>query len=302
MWRVTSEDACLDALRSAAEQLGESPTKAQYEDLGLTPASATIIRTVGGWNEAKERAGLTTNTARGSRVGPKPEKVNATDEEWAAMSVDQRWHYRNRDWNTQRTLNRRRRLREWLRTHKSSLGCSTCEVDDPACLDFHHVRGEKERAVTGMVTYGYAAADIHAELQKCRVLCANCHRTAHLDELTVPEPLDFEMPLSDVEGVLGIGEAVSPEASLTKRERLQAWTAAYRHHHDCRRCGEAEPRRLQFHHPDPDEKIDGVGRMIADSAPETDVIAEVERCVLLCANCHRIEHDTGRPPSRSDRI
>ncbi|WP_394295529.1 homing endonuclease associated repeat-containing protein [Natrialba chahannaoensis] len=55
---MTTEDECIEALREAAERLGESPTKAQYEEIGLTPASATIIRTCGGWNDAKERAGL----------------------------------------------------------------------------------------------------------------------------------------------------------------------------------------------------------------------------------------------------
>ncbi|ELY90615.1 hypothetical protein C483_11161 [Natrialba hulunbeirensis JCM 10989] len=45
---MTTEDECIEALREAAERLGESPTKAQYEELGLTPASATIIRTCGG--------------------------------------------------------------------------------------------------------------------------------------------------------------------------------------------------------------------------------------------------------------
>jgi hypothetical protein len=46
MQRTKTE--CLAALRRAAERLGKSPTKAEYEKLGLTPASATIIRTVGG--------------------------------------------------------------------------------------------------------------------------------------------------------------------------------------------------------------------------------------------------------------
>jgi len=43
-----TETECLDALREAAERLGESPTKAAYEGLGLTPSSSTIIRVVGG--------------------------------------------------------------------------------------------------------------------------------------------------------------------------------------------------------------------------------------------------------------
>ena len=39
---MTTEDDCIRALREAADRLGESPSKAAYEDLGLTPASATI--------------------------------------------------------------------------------------------------------------------------------------------------------------------------------------------------------------------------------------------------------------------
>lgn len=42
---MTTKAECLEALQRAAERLEESPTKAQYEELGLTPASATIIRT-----------------------------------------------------------------------------------------------------------------------------------------------------------------------------------------------------------------------------------------------------------------
>jgi hypothetical protein len=49
----TSESECLDALREAAERLGESPTKQQYEDLGLRPAASTVIRVVGGGTRPK---------------------------------------------------------------------------------------------------------------------------------------------------------------------------------------------------------------------------------------------------------
>jgi hypothetical protein len=176
---MTTEQECLDALREAAAHLGESPSKVQYEDLGLTPASATIIRVCGGWNAAKKRADLETVASRGSRVGPKPDDVDFSDDEWAAMSVDQRWHYRNREVNAQRSLDRRRRLRDWLDTHRATLGCARCGETDPACLDFHHVRGEKVGSIGQMVTNGYSAADLHAEIQKCEVLCANCHRKEH---------------------------------------------------------------------------------------------------------------------------
>jgi hypothetical protein len=42
-----SEAECLEALQEAADVLGESPTKQQYEELGLTPAASTILRVIG---------------------------------------------------------------------------------------------------------------------------------------------------------------------------------------------------------------------------------------------------------------
>ena len=85
----TTEAECLETLREAAERLGESPTKAEYEDPGLRPASATIIRAVGGWNEAKEKAGLDTNPSMGTRVQPNPDHVTVPeDSEWNELSVD----------------------------------------------------------------------------------------------------------------------------------------------------------------------------------------------------------------------
>ena len=42
----TSESECIESLQEAAEILGESPTSAQYADLGLTPAQGTIQRVI----------------------------------------------------------------------------------------------------------------------------------------------------------------------------------------------------------------------------------------------------------------
>jgi hypothetical protein len=44
---VTTTDECLDALRRATEVLGESPTKAEYRELSITPSASTIVRILG---------------------------------------------------------------------------------------------------------------------------------------------------------------------------------------------------------------------------------------------------------------
>lgn len=278
---ATTERECLESLREAAERLGESPTKEQYEQLGLTPAASTILRAVGGWNEAKERAGLATNASRGSRVDSKPEDVELPDGEvWGDLSQDQRWHYRNAEYNAERTSRRRQRLRAWVNDRKRERGCADCGESDPACLDFHHRDdAEKEMAVTDMITHGYGREALREEFEKCDVLCANCHRKRH----------DRRPAVVDRDG--------DPESN---RDRLRAWSYEYRDDRGCRRCSEDAPSCLQFHHPDPDEKSAGVGQLISDGADESEVRAEVDRCVVLCANCHRREHFDPPTDERND--
>ena len=65
---------------------------------------------------------------------------------------------------------------------KSSLKCTKCGFSHIAALDFHHVNPtEKENLVSKMVANGCYAAAME-EVQKCIVLCANCHRIHHYEE------------------------------------------------------------------------------------------------------------------------
>lgn len=255
---MATEEACLEALRRAADELDESPTKAQYEDLGLTPASATIIRTIGGWNAAKERAGLATEPSTGSRTLPKPDDVDLpSGTAWEELSVNQRWHYRNVERNTERTLSRRSGLRSWLNGKKRDRGCSRCDVDTPTCLDFHHRDGETKRIAVGrMITFGYGKGALRKEIRKCTLLCANCHRKLHY---TPP-----------------------------KRERRR-WVHERKRTEGCERCGESAPASLDFHHTT-DRKEAAVARLISDDRSRERIRTEIERCTVLCANCHRREH------------
>lgn len=62
----------------------------------------------------------------------------------------------------------------------------------------------------------------------------------------------------------------------------------------CQKCGFDHPSALQFHHRDPKTKSFGITAKEL-SAPkkrpwDTVIVPELEKCDLLCANCHFLEH------------
>jgi len=58
---------------------------------------------------------------------------------------------------------------------KLDRGCADCGYKDhPAALDFDHVTGEKLFEIGPAATRSWES--IEAEIEKCEVVCANCHR------------------------------------------------------------------------------------------------------------------------------
>jgi hypothetical protein len=281
----TSPEECIDALREAAERVGESPSRTQYEELGLSPSSTTISRVVGSWSEAKERADLeqlTGGERGGSSIQPKPDGVQIPEgTTWEELTPQQRWYYRNRTHRIECKEERRRQLQEWFRRYKrEQLCCELCGEEAAPCLDLHHT-GTKEIGVSQMVNHGYSRERIRSEIADCMVLCANCHRKGH-----ARREAGIDLP----------PEADSPTDSTRPGRPQRARVTRYKRDSDgCRRCDEDDPSCLDFHHPD--EKEASVGRMVANRRPIPEILAEIERCELLCANCHRREHYEAPQPA-----
>ena len=279
----TTEADCLDALRRAAERLGESPTKAQYEGLDIRPSSTTIRRVVGGWNEAKERAGLGTysqDDGGGTEIRPKPDSVTIPDgEDWEDLTPQQRWYYKNRGHRIETKERRRLELRAWFtRLKRGRFACERCGEDRPAALDFHHP-DSKDIGVSQMVNHGYSKRRIREEIDRCVVLCANCHRTKHRE--ASPSAIHGEQRRQRTRG----SEPPDPDV----REKRRSWVMRHKRESDgCARCDVSDPICLDFHHPA--AKTAGISRMLSQRYPLEAIRREVDDCVLLCANCHRVEH------------
>ena len=73
-----------------------------------------------------------------------------------------------------------------------------------------------------------------------------------------------------------------------KRKKL----AEYKKTLKCENCGENHPATLDFHHPDPNKKDMAVSKMIAAKKKWEDIEKEINKCMVLCANCHRKLHYT----------
>lgn len=70
----------------------------------------------------------------------------------------------------------RERLRERLFEYLTWKRCIDCGESDPLVLEFAHVRGEKENAVIEILTRTTKWEKVVAEIKKCKIRCANCHR------------------------------------------------------------------------------------------------------------------------------
>ncbi len=86
-----------------------------------------------------------------------------------------------------------------------------------------------------------------------------------------------------------IGEQRNQERLRRKLELLRLLGGA------CVDCGyNGHPQALDFDHQDPTEKTAGVGQLLSNASSWECVLAEAEKCVIRCANCHRIKTDNDR--------
>jgi hypothetical protein len=68
------------------------------------------------------------------------------------------------------------------------------------------------------------------------------------------------------------------------------WFFDYKKNLACMECGANHPAVLDFHHTDPSQKIADIAKMVAQLLSKDTIKKEIDKCVVLCANCHRVQH------------
>lgn len=76
------------------------------------------------------------------------------------------------------------------------------------------------------------------------------------------------------------------EEAAKRQEEQTKWLYSLKT--KCLICGETEPVCLDFHHIDPNEKDFTISKHRSKS--KENLMKEIEKCVCVCANCHRKIH------------
>lgn len=72
-----------------------------------------------------------------------------------------------------------------------------------------------------------------------------------------------------------------------ERHVLRAMVTEYLLSHPCVDCGETDVRCLEFDHRPGERKSGNVTTMLWAPAPRRSIVAEIAKCDVRCANCHR---------------
>jgi len=138
-------------------------------------------------------------------------------------------------------------------------------------LEFHHLNPTTKEFTISRYLAQFGIARLRDEARKCVLLCANCHAIRHATAQTAND----RWPI------------------VAARRGLKLRSIAFMGSR-CIGCGRTEPVAVfQFHHLDARMKEFGIGE---DGRLRTwgQIVTELAKCVMLCANCHREVHAGAR--------
>ncbi len=94
------------------------------------------------------------------------------------MRASRRKHYyENKEQYYDRNKVSRAKMRAYLTALKESTPCADCGINYPSfVMDFHHLEAADKEAEIGALISNGTWAKLLAEVDKCVILCANCHR------------------------------------------------------------------------------------------------------------------------------
>ena len=90
-------------------------------------------------------------------------------------------------------------------------------------------------------------------------------------------------------------EAVIQKTADKKKAFKVEW-AKYKATLSCVKCGQNHPATFDFHHEDPSKKEANIHKLLSNGQ-YAKLREELKKCIVLCANCHRIHHYNEKNPA-----
>lgn len=149
--------------------------------------------------------------------------------------------------------------------------CSKCNKQYDI-YDFHHIN-EKEKLfeINKGISRNLSFEKLKSELDKCILVCGNCHTEIHYDE-------DLK---NDV-------KLITAYKKQQKRHKTKLQAIEYLGG-KCSKCGYNKCKdALVFHHNNSNEKEFTIGDFLQNGFEF--IKNELDKCSLLCRNCHLKEH------------
>lgn len=85
-----------------------------------------------------------------------------------------------------RALRHRHRKKEVLKRRKRETGCQVCRWNGcDKALDLHHIDPSEKSGNFGKILSSGSLKALEEEIEKCVVLCSNCHRLVHAKQITL---------------------------------------------------------------------------------------------------------------------
>lgn len=143
--------------------------------------------------------------------------------------------------------------------------CIKCGDDNIFHLSFHHLT-DKDFTISQIKTSRFSK--IKKEIEKCELLCENCHMEKHYNE--------------------------NIENTNEHRRKSKLIYLKYKGE-KCEKCGYDKcAASLSFHHRDSKNKLFCIGslgiRINSIAELKDNIIDELDKCDVLCRNCHIEEH------------
>ena len=160
---------------------------------------------------------------------------------------------------------RRRDLRKSIINERRNRPCTDCKREFPVCcMEFDHLR-DKIKTVSQMMIGEAPVERILAEIEKCEVVCTNCHRT----------------------------RSRSRKQTCPRKPRLLLSIVLGLKSQPCQDCGLkfSSSESMDFDHRDPSRKLFNVATFASGKSSESNkalMLAEIAKCDIVCANCHKI--------------